>query len=180
MDLHQVARGLWRWVLPHPEWEPPEQEDSPADWPAEVGCVAYETPDTLVLIDPLVVNGEQAALDEHAAAKERVAILLTVKWHERSRAELTKRYDASAKVPEGVEAFEIPGAGETIFWIPGDRPPGLRMCPESWLRHLGGYTQEDLRADLQPLLDLPVEMVLVSHGEPVLHGGRAALERALA
>ena len=118
MDLHKVARGLWRWVLPHPEWEAPEQEDSPADWPAEVGCVAYETPDTLVLFDPLVVDGEQAALDEHAAAKERVAILVTVKWHERSRAELTGRYDASATVPEGVEAFEIPGAGETIFWIP--------------------------------------------------------------
>ena len=101
MDLQQVARGLWRWALTHPEWEPPEQEDSPADWPAEVGCVAYETRNTFV-------------------------------------------------------------------------------CPESWLRHLGGYTQEDLRAGLQPLLDLPVEMVLVSHGEPVLRDGHAALERALA
>jgi hypothetical protein len=30
------------------------------------------------------------------------------------------------------------------------------------------------------MLDLPVEMVLVSHGEPVLHDGHAALERALA
>jgi len=29
------------------------------------------------------------------------------------------------------------------------------------------------------LLDLPVELVLVSHGEPVLQDGRAALERAL-
>ncbi len=153
--------------------------------------MAYETPDTLVLIDPLVVDGDQAALDDRAAAKERVAILVTVKWHERSRAELTRRYDATADLPEGVEAFEIPRAGETIFWIPehgalvsgdrilGDRPPGLRMCPESWLRHLGGYTQKDLRADLQPLLDLPVEMVLVSHGEPVLCDGHAALERAL-
>ena len=75
VDLQQVARGLWRWVSTHPEWEPPEQEDSPADWPAEVGCVAYETPDTLVLIDPLVGDGDQAALDEHAAPKERVAIL---------------------------------------------------------------------------------------------------------
>jgi len=183
---------LWRWVLTHPEWEPPEQEDSPADWPAEVGCVAYETPSTLALIDPLVVNGDHAALDEHAATKERVAILVTVKWHQRSRAELTRRYNATADLPQGVEAFEIPGAGETIFWIPehgalvpgdrilGDRPPGLRMCPESWLRHLGGYTQEDLRSGLQPLLELPVEMVLVSHGEPVLRDGHAALERALA
>jgi len=57
VDLQQVARGLRRWALRHPEWEPPEQEDSPADWPAEVGCVAYETPNTLVLIDPLVVDG---------------------------------------------------------------------------------------------------------------------------
>jgi hypothetical protein len=57
---------LWRWALTHPEWEPPKQEDSPADWPAEVGCVAYETPSTLVLIDPLVVDGDHAALDEHA------------------------------------------------------------------------------------------------------------------
>ncbi len=149
MDLQQVAPGLWRWAVTHPEWEPPQQEDTPADWPPEVGCVAYETPSTLVLIDPLVLNGDQAALDERAAGKERVAILITVKWHERSRDELTRRYD-------------------------------LRMCPESWLRHLGGYTQEDLRAGLRPLLDLPVEMVLVSHGEPVLRGGHAELERALA
>jgi hypothetical protein len=37
----------------------------------------------------------------------------------------------------------------------------------------------ELRALLLPLLDLPVERVLVSHGEPVLHDGRAALARAL-
>ena len=78
-----------------------------------------------------------------------------------------------------------------MYWIPehgalvpgdrilGDRPPGLRLCPESWLRYLPGYTQDDLRAGLRPLLDLPVEIVLVSHGEPVLHDGRAELERAL-
>jgi hypothetical protein len=87
---------------------------------------------------------------------------------------------------------EIPGAGETMFWIPehgalvpgdrllGDRPPGLRLCPPSWLRYLDGYTQDDLREGLRPVLDLPVEMVLVSHGEPMLHDGHAALERALA
>jgi hypothetical protein len=32
---------------------------------------------------------------------------------------------------------------------------------------------------LRPLLDLPVEHVLVSHGAPVLGGGKAALERVL-
>jgi hypothetical protein len=33
---------------------------------------------------------------------------------------------------------------------------------------------------LRPLVDLPIERVLVSHGEPVLRGARAALVRAIA
>ena len=33
---------------------------------------------------------------------------------------------------------------------------------------------------MRPLLELPIERVLVSHGEPVLRDGRAALARALA
>ena len=33
---------------------------------------------------------------------------------------------------------------------------------------------------LRPLVELPVERVLVSHGEPVLRDGRAALVRAIA
>jgi hypothetical protein len=37
-----------------------------------------------------------------------------------------------------------------------------------------------LRAALAPVLDLPVERVLLSHGEPVVAGGAAALRRALA
>ena len=41
-------------------------------------------------------------------------------------------------------------------------------------------TSDRLRAALAPLRDLPVEMVLVSHGEPVLHDGARAIERALA
>jgi hypothetical protein len=191
VELQQVAPGLWRWTAAHPEWEAPKEVDSPADWPREVGCVAYDSGETLVLIDPLLVDGDFSGLDTLANDKQDVAVLVTVKFHERSRDEVKRRYDVSTAMPEAVRAFEIAGAGETIFWIPehralvpgdrilGDRPPGLRMCPESWLQHLGGYTQDDLRVGLQPSLDLPVELVLVSHGEPVVHDGRAALERAL-
>jgi hypothetical protein len=39
--------------------------------------------------------------------------------------------------------------------------------------------QAQLRKALRPLLELPIEMVLVSHGEPVLSGGREALAKAL-
>jgi hypothetical protein len=191
VELQQVARGLWRWTEPHPEWEAPEEEDSPADWPCDVGCVAYETGETLVLIDPLV-GDDHHGLDELASTKDHVSILRTIRWHGRSGAELAERYDASTDVPEGVEAIDLEGAAETMYWIPehgtlvpgdrilGDRPPGLRVCPESWLRYLEGYTRDDLRRDLRQLLDLPVSMVLVSHGEPVLQDGRRELERALA
>ncbi len=198
MKLQELARGLWRWTAPHPEWQPPKDSDTPADWPRDVGSVAYEAEQALVLVDPLVVDGDYAALDELARSKARVAILTTLKWHRRSRGELAKRYDASTSraqraLPRGVESIVIRGAGETMFWIAehsalvpgdrllGDRPPGLRLCPQSWLRYLDGFTQDDLRNALrEQLLELPIEMVLVSHGEPVLRDGRQALERALA
>lgn len=191
MELQQVAPGLVRWTVPHPDWEPPEVEDSPADWPRDVGCVACEHEDTLVLIDPLVVDDDYRALDDLAAAKDDVVVLVTLPFHERSRADVTRRYDGVPDPPEGVVPFEVEGAGETMYWLPehrtlvpgdrllGDRPPGLRLCPPSWMRYLDGYTQDDLRQALRPLLQLPVERVLVSHGQPVLEDGHAALERAL-
>ncbi|TML17714.1 MAG: hypothetical protein E6G33_02305 [Actinobacteria bacterium] len=193
MDLQQVAPGLWRWTAPHPDWEPSKEVDDPADWDQNVGCIAYAAEDSLVLIDPLVGDGDHEALDELVEAKRDVAILTTIRWHGRSGPELAERYSASATAPAGVEPVEIEGAAETMFWIPehralvpgdrllGDRPPGVRMCPPSWLRYLDGFTQDDLRRELQARLpSLPIEMVLVSHGEPVLHDGRAAVERALA
>jgi hypothetical protein len=69
--------------------------------------------------------------------------------------------------------------------VPGDRllgadGGGLRLSPNSWLRYLpSGMRHPELREALRPLLDLPVELVLVSHGEPVLSGGREAISRAL-
>jgi glyoxylase-like metal-dependent hydrolase (beta-lactamase superfamily II) len=51
----------------------------------------------------------------------------------------------------------------------------LRVSPASWSEGGG----EGLRAALRRLLDLPLERVLVSHGPPVLSGGRRALEDAL-
>jgi hypothetical protein len=193
VELQELAHGLWRWTAPHPEWEPPKEEDDPADWPQDVGCVAYAAARRLTLIDPLVAEGDSAEIDRLAESAERVAILTTLPFHGRSGSELVERYGASTSTPAEIEAIEIAGAGETMFWIaehralvPGDRilgdhPPGLRMCPESWLRYLGGYTRADLRNALrQALLGLPVELVLVSHGEPVLSEARRELEQALA
>ena len=55
-----------------------------------------------------------------------------------------------------------------------DLGSGLEISA-SWLPE--GATVEQVAAGLRPLLDLPVEFVLPTHGDPT---DRAALERALA
>jgi hypothetical protein len=197
MELTEIRPGLHRWTAPHPDFEPDPEPDSPADWPEQVGCVAYEAPDALVLIDPLVPDELWPELDQ-LAERRRVVVLTTIGFHRRSRDTVAARYGASTSrakksLPQGVETITIPRAGETMVWIPehaalvpgdrilGGRDAGLRLCPDSWLRYLtSGITGRELRDALRPLLQLPIELVLVSHGEPVLSDGRAALARALA
>jgi glyoxylase-like metal-dependent hydrolase (beta-lactamase superfamily II) len=60
--------------------------------------------------------------------------------------------------------------GDTVI----EREGALRV-PEDWLSD--GTSREDVAELLRPLLDLPIELVLPTHGSPT---GRAELERALA
>ena len=101
---------------------------------------------------------------------------------------------ADGGLPGGIVALQTARRAEVVYWLPeqrsvvvgdvllgaGAKPKAtdepLRLCPERWL---SGPSHADLRESLSPLLDLPVERVLVSHGAPVLADGRAALERVL-
>jgi hypothetical protein len=151
-----------------------------------------------VLVDPLVPEDVWAPLEERIRRHGRpVRVLTTIGFHRRSRDEVVRRFGATtsrarASLPAGVETVTLRGAGERMIWLPGpcalvpgdrllgDGHGGVRLCPASWLRYLkSGMTLAELRAALQPILELPVELVLVSHGEPVLEDGRAAIERAL-
>jgi hypothetical protein len=164
-----------------------------------VGSVLYESPGGVTLIDPLLpTEGREAFLRwlDGRVGSSAVSILTTIRWHHRDREELAARYRSHSKhawnaVPAGVVPRPLRGAGETMFWLPelatlvaGDRllgakDGGLRLCPESWLRR-DRVDRHGLAELLRPLLELPVERVLVSHGEPVLTGGRAALAHAIA
>jgi hypothetical protein len=199
--LDEIAPGLWRWTAAHPAWRPGAEAESAADWPREVGSVVCHVPGGTVLIDPLVPEGDGElldALDDRVrAGPGPVVVLTTIGFHRRSRDALAERYGAGTSrakraLPAGVESFPVRGAGETMFWIPshralvpGDRilgapGGGLRLCPASWLGYLpSGITLAGLAEALRPLLELPVERILVSHGEPVLRDGRAALGEAL-
>jgi hypothetical protein len=195
--MDELEPGLWRWTAVHPDAEPDPKPGSPADWPAEVGSVAYVLDDVLVLIDPLVPDDEAWAKLDELARGRRVLVLTTIGWHRRSRDEAVERYGASTSrarksLPAQVVPIPLRGAGETMYWLPavrtlvpgdrllGDGEGGVRVCPDSWLGYLkGSIDGAGLRVLLAPLLDLPVERILTSHGEPVLSDAREALRRAL-
>jgi glyoxylase-like metal-dependent hydrolase (beta-lactamase superfamily II) len=186
MRVDEIAPGLWRWTGLHPDWTPAE------DWPREVGSVYYEAEDAVVLFDPLVPTEDSqrfwTALDRDVErAARRVVVLLTTDSHARSRDAIVERYRAIAgEPPAAVEPIETTWYGELLYWLPahralvagdvllGDGRGGIRV-PDEWL----GDDRESVRQALLPLLELPVERVLVTHGEPVLSRGRAALQRAL-
>jgi hypothetical protein len=192
----EIAPGLRRWTAFHDDWE------------EDVGSLAVETSNGLVLIDPIDPPPELVGADH---------VLVTVYWHGRSTGrldakrvwastrsvrplrsrgvEVTDPFRAGDSLPGGIRAFQTARSAEVVYWLPdqravvvGDvllgggakpRPTSdpLRLCPERWL---GKATHDDLRRTLRPLLDLPFERVHVSHGVPILSGGKQALAAALA
>jgi glyoxylase-like metal-dependent hydrolase (beta-lactamase superfamily II) len=201
MDVRELRPGLWRWTAAHPEWEHAEH------WGPEVGSVYAELPDALVMVDPLVPQDEEdrfwEALDRDVERVGKpVHVLLTVHWHERSVAAVLDRYKATlwrpeekGELPAGVHAEVVKGSDwvEALFFlephralIAGDlligKAGGGIELPVGWFpKGEQDWAEQELKPELRKRLTaLPVELVIVSHGEPVLEDGAAALERALA
>ena len=93
-------------------------------------------------------------------------------------------YAAGDRLPVGVDAFPGQKPNDMVLWIEShatviagdtlvDFGDGLHINPR-WLSP--AVTREQVVEGLRPLLDLPVEHVLATHGGPF---DRAALERAL-
>jgi hypothetical protein len=190
MQVRELAPGLWTWTGLHPAWT--VADGGPQGWEQEVGCVYYEAAGAVVLIDPLVPMEDPIrfydALDRDVErCGKPLRILLTVDDHRRSSQELAERYGGTiGEPPAGVE-IAASALDEVVYWIPehaalvfGDvvlgRGGGLRL-PRTWI---GEERYSAVVEGLRPLLDLPVERVLVGHGEPILAGGQSALAAALA
>jgi hypothetical protein len=200
--VEELRPGLWTWTAPHPAWTP--EEGGPEGWDPDVRSYAYDAGDSLVLFDPLVSAAEAGEL----ANRRPVAVILTCRWHGRSCAELIEGLDATVHAPveeleSGVRALQyelgqdLPGdvepqiggyEDEATLWLRehaalvtgdvflgGER--GFRVQPDSWLAE--GLTHDGLRDRLRPLLDLPVEMLLPTHGDPILENAHETLERAI-
>jgi glyoxylase-like metal-dependent hydrolase (beta-lactamase superfamily II) len=94
-------------------------------------------------------------------------------------------YAAGEQLPIGIEAFPGRAHNDVVLWIEERRAlvtgdalvdfgRGFEI-PQEVLQH--GVTREEVAKTLSPLLALPIDVVLPTHGAPQ---DRAALERALA
>jgi hypothetical protein len=94
-------------------------------------------------------------------------------------------FAAGAKLPGGILVQPAVEENDLVLWMPAhqalvfgdvliDRGNGLEI-PTTWTPK--DVSKDERIALLRPLLELPVELVLPTHGAPT---DRAALERALA
>jgi glyoxylase-like metal-dependent hydrolase (beta-lactamase superfamily II) len=180
VQVDELAPGLWRWTAEHPEWK------QGAEWEPEVACFYAETDAATLLVDPLVPVGADTErfwshLDADVERRGRpVAVLLTGEWHRRSTDEVAARYGALVhdgdELPGDVVRLAA-GEAETALWLPAHRALAVGdalISVGGELRLWCARSPESLAA----LLELPVEHVLVAHGDHV-RGGRAALAAAL-
>jgi hypothetical protein len=194
-----VAPGLWIWRTEHPAHGPG------VNWePLVTSTVVTSGGETLVL-DPLAPP-EGSDVWERLDAEPPTAVAILKPDHVRDVDLFARRYGARAYGPSLFWPDDVPetwlepiepgsvlpgglaalydgrGRNETPLWLPEQRAlvfadaltaPGgeLRVWATPW------HEERALPA-LRALLELPFELVVVSHGEPV--HGRAEYERALA
>ena len=99
-----------------------------------------------------------------------------------------ERFAVGDSLPGGVEAKTGFYPSAAVLWLPahralvvgdvlvGDGAGGVRIL-EGWMPE--GETVETAAAALRPFLDLPVDLVLLSHGDPVTERAREKLGEAL-
>ncbi len=197
-EVRDVAPGLWLWRVEHPAWTPE------ADWEPLVASTCVESGGEVAILDPIAPpDGDEVWTRLDARPPSLVVVLKPD--HVRDVDLFVRRYDARPfgpslfwpdDVPEAVlepvePGSELPGGlaalydgrgrNETPLWLPEQRalvfadaltaPRGdLRVWATPW-------HEERVLPALRTLLELPFELVIVSHGEPV--HDRAAYERAL-
>jgi glyoxylase-like metal-dependent hydrolase (beta-lactamase superfamily II) len=165
-------------------------------------CARYEAGDSDVLIDPqLWPDGDDAFL---ALGERPVRVLLTSPWHERDARLIVDRYGASVwappearwkgpslkttdELPAGVEAIAPAGdENQAMFFFPAQRT----LFTGDVFSGTGGrfhvfVDEEDISEpgsfldSLARLADLPIDRVLIAHGESIFEHGAERIRQAV-
>jgi glyoxylase-like metal-dependent hydrolase (beta-lactamase superfamily II) len=186
-----VGELSW-WLSPHPDWEPGE------DWPQEVPVVRYETEDEVALIDPFLPPS-----GEFDPRGKPVKVLLTQPAHYRGTADFVERYGAlvwvspraawrkranpgtTRELPRGIEALELDGEPQQVVFFIREH---ATLVSGDVLSGTGGRLhvfvdeaeREPLLASLERLAELPIERVIIPHGDSVPSDGAARIRAAVA
>ena len=202
--MRELQTGLWHWEAPHPEWEPGEPWHQvvssyaidggdrlllfdPIAPPSEIDELAAGRETAIVLTAPWHERDTRSLVERLSApvfVPQPDEGSPDVDWLLAGDTSEGHLYSAGERLPVGVEAFPGREPNDVVLWIENRRAviagdtlvdfgQGLEI-PIVWLRE--GVTREQIAEGLRPLLALPVEHVLATHGGP---SDRAALERAL-
>jgi glyoxylase-like metal-dependent hydrolase (beta-lactamase superfamily II) len=198
----ELRPGLWRWTAYHEEWK---QEVAAIAVVTESELVLI---DPLLAGDKwdqlersLGDRQLQVLLTIHWHARSAGEIAdrfdgARIWANSRNRAAVARRspvtdvFRVGEELPASLVALEARPRSEVLFWEPrsralivggallgdGEKGSGLHTCPGWWLPESTDLPA--LRQALRPTLDLPVELVLPSHGAPVLSGAKQALANA--
>lgn len=198
-ELRDVAEGLWIWRSDYPDWRPG------LGWEPPVTSTCVESRGEVAVLDALSPPDDGAKLWRRLDARAPTMAVVLKPDHVRDVDLFVRRYGARAYGPElfwpgdvpetELEPVfpdqELPGGllpvfdgrdrKETPLYLPEQRAlvfaDGL-TAPGGELRVWGTpWHEERALPALRKLLELPFELVIVSHGEPV--HDRAAYERAL-
>jgi glyoxylase-like metal-dependent hydrolase (beta-lactamase superfamily II) len=199
VELRDVAAGLWVWRLEHPAWRPG------LDWEPLVTSTYVESGGEKAVLDPLAPPASAGEVWKRVDERPPTMAVVLKPDHVRDVDLFVGRYGARAfgprlfwrddvpetelepiepgsELPGGLVAlYDGRGRNETPLWLPEQRAlvfadaltaPGgeLRVWSTPW------HEERALPA-LRALLELPFELVIVSHGDPV--HTRDAYERAL-
>jgi glyoxylase-like metal-dependent hydrolase (beta-lactamase superfamily II) len=198
-EIRDVAEGLWLWRLDYPDWRPG------LEWGPAVASTCVESGGEVVVIDALAPPDDTDDVWARLDARPPTVAAVLKPDHVRDVDAFVRRYGARAFGPDVFHRGDVPeteleeiwpgeelsgglvaqydgrGRNETPLWLPEQRAlifADALTAPEGELLVWATpWHEQAVLPALRALLELPFELVIVSHGEPV--HDRTEFERAL-
>ncbi len=206
----ELAPGLHRWVAYHEEWKhevasvavqarerlvlidplaPSGVREARQFWKAlDVEARARAGVDVIVTL--YYHRRSAAAVVERYGKRPGAALWAPHGSLAKLHVEADHAFAAGDTLAGGIVGYRSGLDYEAVLWLPeqkalvtgdvllgGARKP-YRVCPQSWLPK--GIRRADVAAALEPLLDLPVALLVPTHGPAVTEAAAEALEAAVA